>query len=79
MVDADTYARVFEGFPDGALVLDDLIKRFGGGLFVKGGEEGRRQTDFNLGRRHVLDFIVGQVNRANNVEPPEETDATPAA
>ena len=45
---AKMYARVFEGHAEAAMVLDDLTKRFGGALFVKGGEEGRRQTDFNL-------------------------------
>lgn len=74
--DADTYARVFEGHHEGALILEDLTARFGGALFVKGGEEGRRQTDFNLGRRSVLDFIISQINQANNV-PPEEEEQKP--
>lgn len=76
--DADTYARVFEGHHEGALILDDLTRRFGGALFIKGGEEGRRQTDFNLGRRAVLDFIIGQVNQSNGVTPPDEDDSQPA-
>ena len=50
-IDKAAYARVFEGHHEGAQVLEDLTRRFGGALFVKGGEEGRRQTDFNLGRR----------------------------
>jgi len=78
-VDAAAYARVFEGHHEGVLILEDLTRRFGGTLFVKGGEEGRRQTDFNLGRRAVLDFIVGQVNQANGVAPPDEDDSQPAA
>lgn len=76
--DADTYARVFEGHHEGVLILEDLIRRFGGALFVKGGEEGRRQTDYNLGRRAVLDFIVGQVNLSHSVVPPDEDDSQPA-
>ena len=68
-VDAKMYARVFEGHVEAAMVLDDLTKRFGGALFVKGGEEGRRQTDFNLGRRFVLDFILTMINTANGVDP----------
>ena len=67
--DAKMYARVFEGHVEAAMVLDDLTKRFGGALFVKGGEEGRRQTDFNLGRRFVLDFILTMINTANGVDP----------
>lgn len=58
------YARVFEGHHEAIQVLEDLTARFGGALFVKGGEEGRRQTDYNLGRRSVLDFILGQINQA---------------
>ena len=74
-IDPAAYTRVFEGHHEGAQVLEDLIRRFGGALFVKGGEEGRRQTDFNLGRRSVLDFILGQINRANDVAPPDEDPA----
>lgn len=66
------YARVFEGHAEAAMVLDDLTRRFGGGLFIKGGEEGRRQTDYNLGRRAVLDFILGMINQANTGEEPNE-------
>jgi hypothetical protein len=77
----EMYSRVFEGHHEGAQILEDLTRRFGGALFVNktDGSDGRRQTDFNLGRRSVLDFIIGQVNHANNVDPPEETDSTPAA
>lgn len=67
------YARVFEHHHEGVLILEDLTMRFGGKLFVKGGEEGRRQTDYNLGRREVLDFIVSMVNRASNVPDPNDS------
>lgn len=70
--DPAMYARVFEGHAEAALILEDLTARFGGNLFVKGGEEGRRQTDHNLGKRYVLDFILGQINLANGAEPPDE-------
>lgn len=72
-VDPAMYSRVFEGHAEGALVLEDLVRRFGGTLFVKGGEEGRRETDYRLGRRAVLDFIVAMTNQANGVEEPEDT------
>ena len=78
--DPAMYARVFEGHHEGQLVLEDLTARFGGSLFVKGGEEGRRETDFRLGRRSVLDFILGQVNAAHNVPPgDDDNESTPAA
>ncbi|MGL4648398.1 MAG: hypothetical protein ACRC1H_03245 [Caldilineaceae bacterium] len=74
--DAAMYSRVFEHHHEGALILEDLTRRFGGALFVKGGEEGRRETDYRLGRRSVLDFILGQVNLAHQVPPPDDsTDA----
>lgn len=70
--DAAMYARVFEGHAEGALVLEDLTRRFGGALYAKGGEEGRRETDYRLGRRAVLDHILGQINQANDVPPPDD-------
>ena len=63
--DAAAYARLFEGSPDGPAVLADLVARFGGALFVKGGEEGRRETDYRLGRRAVLDFILARIDQAS--------------
>ena len=71
-IDPAAYSRVFEGHHEGVLILEDLTRRFGGALFVRGGEEGRRQTDFNLGRRSLLDFIVGQINAAHDVPAPDE-------
>lgn len=62
-VSATQYARVFESNPDGVLVLEDLIRRFGGAVYVKGAHEAERQSCFNAGRRAVLDFIVAQLNR----------------
>lgn len=70
--DAAMYARVFEGHAEGALVLEDLTLRFGGALYAKGGEEGRRETDYRLGRRAVLDHILGQINQANDAPPPDD-------
>lgn len=72
ITDPAMYARVFEGHHEGALILEDLTRRFGGGLWVKGGLEAQRETDRNLGKRAVLDFIIGQVNQANNVNPPDD-------
>lgn len=78
--DAAMYARVFEGHAEGALVLEDLTRRFGGRLFVPGGEDGRRATDHNLGKRFVLDFILGQIAQANGAPPlDDETTDSPNA
>ena len=71
-VPPEAYARVFENHAEGRLILEDLTARFGGGIYVKGGLEGDRQTCFNAGRRSVLDFILGRINQANGVETDEE-------
>jgi hypothetical protein len=63
---------VFENHAEGRVILDDLTARFGGGIYVKGGLEGDRQTCFNAGRRSVLDFILGRINQANGIETDEE-------
>lgn len=68
----EAYARVFENHAEGRVILEDLTARFGGGIYVKGGLEGDRQTCFNAGRRSVLDFILGRINQANGVETDEE-------
>ena len=73
-VDPAVYARVFEGHHEGVEILEDLTRRFGGALFVKGGEEGRRETDYRLGRRSVLDFILGQINQANDAPPVQDEE-----
>jgi hypothetical protein len=57
------YRSTFELYRDGEAVLVDLMARFGGELFVAGGQEGERQTLINLGRRQVLDHILGQINK----------------
>lgn len=71
-VPPEAYARVFENHAEGRVILEDLTARFGGGIYVKGGLEGDRQTCFNAGRRSVLDFILGRINQANGVETDEE-------
>lgn len=54
---AKDYADTFDMMPCGKRVLDELIAKYGNELFVPG-EDGRRQTDFNLGARAVLDYIL---------------------
>lgn len=66
------YADLFDVDRRGACIIQDLIDRFGGNIYVKGGLEGDRQTCFNAGRRSVLDFILGRINQANGVNTNEE-------
>jgi hypothetical protein len=53
-------------------VLEDLVSRFGSGVYVKGGPEGDRATCFNAGKLEVLNFIVRKINAAAGVAEPSE-------
>lgn len=66
------YLEIFEINPHGALILEELVERFGGSIYVRGGHEAERQTTFNAGRRAVLDFILGRISLASGA--PEPTD-----
>jgi hypothetical protein len=68
----EAYARVFENHAEGRQILEDLTRRFGGGIYVPGGLEGDRETCFKAGQRKVLDFILGRINQANGVAQDDE-------
>jgi hypothetical protein len=68
---ASEYAHLFES-KAGQLVLEDLVNRFAGSTYVRGGLEAQRETDFRSGRRAVIEHILTQINRANGAEQPEE-------
>lgn len=65
------YQRVFEGDPVGARILEDLVARFGGNPYTRGGLEAQRQTDFNAGKLEVVDFLLRKINQANGAEHDE--------
>ncbi|MBR7942350.1 hypothetical protein [Burkholderia cenocepacia] len=67
----EDYRIAFES-PVGALVLDDLVRRFTGAVFVSGGQDGERETTFRLGRRETVEHILRMINRANGAEPEGE-------
>lgn len=73
-VTPEMYTRVFENHAEGKLILDDLVRRFGGNVYVKGGLEGDRETCFNAGSRRVLDFILGKINQASGVDEHEDQE-----
>jgi hypothetical protein len=52
-------------------VLEDLVNRFAGSTYVRGGLEAQRETDFRSGRRDVVEHILSQINRAAGAEQPE--------
>lgn len=73
------YMRIFELHPEGQLILDDLVARFGGQPYRKGGTEAARQTDFNAGSLEVVNHIVRQIARAHEGEAhvPEDPSEVP--
>lgn len=69
----EAYARVFDGLPEGKLVLEDLVARFGGNPYVRGGLDAQRETDNRAGRLAVVTFIINRINQAAGVDvQPEE-------
>lgn len=58
--------------PAGQLVLEDLVSRFCGKVYVQGGLEAQRETDFRSGKREVVEHILRQINRANGAPTTEE-------
>lgn len=71
--DPQDYQIIFES-PAGQLVLDELVRRFCGSVYVPGGQDGERETCFRSGRREVVEFILRQINRANGVEPASDEE-----
>lgn len=66
----ETYARVFEGHAEGAIILEDLVARFyDRRSFTPGGVEGARATDFKEGRREVVSFILKQLGQVKEEDP----------
>lgn len=73
-VTSEMYARVFENHAEGALVLEDLVTRFGGNPYTKGGLEGDRDTCYKAGSNRVVHFILGKINQANGVHDDSSDD-----
>lgn len=59
-----SYQRTFVNDPDGAKVLEDLVKRFYDvDVFVKGGAEGARETDYKAGARAAVGYILKRLGQ----------------
>lgn len=65
---------MFEGDPVGARILEELVERYGGNPYTKGGLEAQRQTDFKAGQLEVVNFILRKINQANGAEHHEQPD-----
>jgi hypothetical protein len=64
---SEDYRLIFEDTMAGQLVMEDLMKRFAGVVYVKGGHEADRETCYRAGKRDVIEHIVKMINRANGV------------
>jgi hypothetical protein len=68
-VSPDLYRQIFEVDKRGAALLEDLIKRFSQPAVTDGGIDAVLKTYERMGSTKVVQFIVGQINRANGVTP----------
>lgn len=75
--DPEMYSRVFENHAEGARILADLIDRFGGNPYVRGGQEADRETAYRAGQNRVVQHILGRLNIAAGATDDEPED--PAA
>ena len=74
MTTPETYRRIFEDNADGALILEDLVNRFSQPQVSAGGIDAVLKTYERGGMRKVLDYILGQINRANGVQDDVQED-----
>lgn len=68
----DLYKQIFEDDRRGAAILEHLTKLFARPAVTNGGIDAVLQTYHRDGQRSVLEFIVGQINRANGLQDPNE-------
>lgn len=73
-LDPVVYLRVFEQHAEGALILEELVAKFGANPYVRGGLEGDRETAYRAGRNAVVNFILSRINSAHGVSTEEESD-----
>lgn len=71
-VTADDYKALFEENPRGALILEHLVQRFSKPAVTTGGIDAVIKTFTNCGENNVVQFIVRQINQANNVGAEDE-------
>ncbi len=68
-VTPELFREIFEVDRRGAAILESLIQRFTQPAVTEGGIDAVLKTYERMGQQKVLQFIVGQINRANGVEP----------
>lgn len=74
-VTAATYRNLFDIDVNGVRVLEHLTSLFCKSTYVRGGQDAERESCFRAGERNVVEFIIKQVNRANDPNYKEETQS----
>lgn len=74
-VTAETYRNLFDLDVNGVRVLEHLTSIFCKSTYVRGGQEAERESCFRAGERSVVEFIIKQINRANDPNYKEETQS----
>lgn len=73
-VTEETYRNLFDIDINGVRVLEHLTATFCNSTYVRGGQEADRESCFRAGQSNVVQFIIKQVNRANDPNYKEETN-----
>lgn len=73
-VTAETYRNLFDINVNGVRVLEHLTSIFCKSTYVRGGQEAERESCFRAGERSVVEFIIKQINRANDPNYKEEVN-----
>jgi hypothetical protein len=68
-VTPELYREIFEVDKRGAAILEALITRFSQPAVTDGGIDAVLKTYERMGSNRVVQYIVGQINRANGVAP----------
>ncbi len=73
-VTPETYRNLFDLDINGMRVLEHLAATFCKSIYVRGGHEADRESCFRAGQNNVVEFIIKQINRANDPNYKEEVN-----
>ncbi|WP_213073158.1 hypothetical protein [Acinetobacter bouvetii] len=73
-VTAETYRNLFDLDINGMRILEHLAATFCKSIYVRGGLEADRESCFRAGQNDVVQFILKQINRANDPNYKEQVN-----
>ena len=68
----ELYRQIFEVDKRGALILEDLVRRYSKPAVVEGGIDAVIKTYHRMGEHEVVQHIIRMINRANHVPDTQE-------